>query len=166
VPVVRAQEEGAGSGIAVISGVINSDHVVGDADQVVVIANTGRLGPATVVRATARNLRECSSRLRRGAYAETDGYLASLSDADLEQPLDLSHFGLGPQTVASTLTLLLLNHIGTETGEIACLKRLLESSAHRVRACARPLRVDSAAGSRRCWTWRGRCELRKPHPGA
>jgi hypothetical protein len=26
--------------------------------------------------------------------------------------------------VASTLTLLLLNHIGTETGEIACLKGL------------------------------------------
>jgi hypothetical protein len=57
-------------------------------------------------------------------YAETDQYLASLSDADLEQPLDLSQIGLGPQTVASTLTLLLLNHIGTETTEIACLKGL------------------------------------------
>jgi hypothetical protein len=60
----------------------------------------------------------------RAVYAETDQYLAALSDADLEQPLDLSQLGLGSQTVASTLTLLLLNHIGTETGEIACLKGL------------------------------------------
>jgi hypothetical protein len=60
----------------------------------------------------------------RAVYAETDSYLAGLSDADLEQPMDLSGLGLGPQTVASTLTLLLLNHIGTETGEIACLKGL------------------------------------------
>ena len=72
------------------------------------------------VRVDLEALREYS----RAVYAETDQYLASLSDADLEQPLDLSQIGLGPQTVASTLTLLLLNHIGTETGEIACLKGL------------------------------------------
>ena len=63
------------------------------------------------VRVDLKSLREYA----RGVYAETDGYLASLRDADLEQPLDLSQIGLGPQTVASTLTLLLLNHIGTET---------------------------------------------------
>jgi len=60
----------------------------------------------------------------RAVHAETDAYLASLSDADLAHALDLSALGLGQQTVASALTLLLLNHIGTETGEIACLKGL------------------------------------------
>ncbi len=49
--------EGRGSGIAVAGGVISSDHVVGDADQVVVIASDGRYGSATVARrAPARDL--------------------------------------------------------------------------------------------------------------
>ena len=60
----------------------------------------------------------------RAVRAETDAYLASLSDADLAQPLDLSGLGLGQQTVGSALTVLVLNHIGTETGEIAVLKGL------------------------------------------
>ena len=48
---------GRGSGIAVEGGVISSDHVVGDADQVIVIASDGRRGSATVVRrAPARDL--------------------------------------------------------------------------------------------------------------
>jgi hypothetical protein len=48
---------GRGSGIAVEGGVISSDHVVGDADQVVVVASDGRRGSATVVRrAPARDL--------------------------------------------------------------------------------------------------------------
>jgi hypothetical protein len=77
--------------------------------------------------AWTRRVRVDLMRLReyaRAVHAATDSYLASVCDADLEQPLDLSQIGLGPQTVASTLTLLLLNHIGTETGEIACLKGL------------------------------------------
>jgi hypothetical protein len=65
VQVLRAQTgafedsigDGRGSGIAVAEGVISSDHVVGDADQVVVIASDGRRGSATVVRrAPARDL--------------------------------------------------------------------------------------------------------------
>jgi hypothetical protein len=84
-------------------------------------------------------------------YVETDSYLASLSDADLEQPLDLSQIGLGPQTVASTLTLLLLNHIGTETGE------LLASKACRAHAGIRSDRA-AASGLSRLLAW--------PSPGA
>jgi hypothetical protein len=60
----------------------------------------------------------------QAVYAETDAFLASLNDDALGQPLDLSSVGLGQQTMASALTLLMLNHIGTETGEIACLKGL------------------------------------------
>jgi S1-C subfamily serine protease len=65
VQVLRAQTgtaedsngEGRGSGIAIPGGVISSDHVVGDADQVIVIASDGRRGSAKVVRrAPARDL--------------------------------------------------------------------------------------------------------------
>ncbi len=61
------------------------------------------------------------------AYAQavaeqTDGWLGSLSDADLDQPMDLSQIGLGHHTRASAIALLLANHLGTETGEIAVLK--------------------------------------------
>ncbi len=55
-------------------------------------------------------------------YAATDAYLATLSDADLEHELDLSGVGFGQQKLGWMLNLLLLNHIGTETGEIAVLK--------------------------------------------
>lgn len=54
--------------------------------------------------------------------AATDDWLASLSDADLDQPMDLSGIGLGEHTWASAIALLLANHLGTETGEIAVLK--------------------------------------------
>jgi hypothetical protein len=55
-------------------------------------------------------------------YAATDAYLATLSDADLERELDLSGVGFGQQKLGWMLNLLLLNHVGTETGEIAVLK--------------------------------------------
>jgi hypothetical protein len=45
-----------------------------------------------------------------------------LSDADLDRPVDLSGLGLGQHTLASAIALLLANHLGTETGEIAVLK--------------------------------------------
>jgi hypothetical protein len=49
--------KGRGSGIAIVGGVISSDHVVGDVNQVVVIASDGRRGSATVARrAPARDL--------------------------------------------------------------------------------------------------------------
>jgi hypothetical protein len=55
-------------------------------------------------------------------YAATDAYLATLNDADLERELDLSGVGFGLQKLGWMLNLLLLNHVGTETGEIAVLK--------------------------------------------
>jgi hypothetical protein len=53
---------------------------------------------------------------------QTDGWLAGLSEADLDQPMDLSGVGLGQHTWGSAIALLLANHLGTETGEIAVLK--------------------------------------------
>lgn len=57
-------------------------------------------------------------------FAATDAYLASLTDADLRSPLDLSALGVGQVDRAWGLSILLLNHVGTETGEIAVLKGL------------------------------------------
>jgi DinB superfamily len=54
--------------------------------------------------------------------SETDTWLAGLSEADLDRPMDLTSVGLGQHTWASAIALLLANHLGTETGEIAVLK--------------------------------------------
>jgi hypothetical protein len=54
--------------------------------------------------------------------AETDAWIVSLSDADLDRPMDLSGVGLGQHTLGTAIGLLVANHIGTETGEIAVLK--------------------------------------------
>jgi DinB superfamily len=61
------------------------------------------------------------------AYAQavaeqTDAWIGSLSDADLDTPIDLSGVGLGQHTLGSAIGLLVANHLGTETGEIAVLK--------------------------------------------
>jgi hypothetical protein len=57
------------------------------------------------------------------AVAEaTDTWLASLSEADLDKPMDLSGVGLGQHTLGTAIGLLVGNHLGTETGEIAVLK--------------------------------------------
>ena len=58
----------------------------------------------------------------RAVAEETDGWIAGLSDTDLDRPLDLSGVGLGQHTLASAIALLLAHHLGTETGEIAVLK--------------------------------------------
>jgi hypothetical protein len=54
--------------------------------------------------------------------AQTDSWLAGLSEADLDQPMDLSGIGLGQHRWGTAIALLLANHLGTETGEIAVLK--------------------------------------------
>jgi hypothetical protein len=54
--------------------------------------------------------------------AETDAWIASLSDADLDRGVDLSSAGLGQHTLATAIALLVANHLGTETGEISVLK--------------------------------------------
>ena len=61
------------------------------------------------------------------AYAQavadqTDSWLAGLTEADLDRPLDLSGIGFGQHTLATAVALLVANHLGTETGEIAVLK--------------------------------------------
>jgi hypothetical protein len=60
----------------------------------------------------------------RAVASQTDAWLASLSDSDLDGPMDLSGVGLGQHTVGSAVGLLIANHLGTETGEIAVLKGL------------------------------------------
>jgi DinB superfamily len=54
--------------------------------------------------------------------AETDAWIASLTDADLDRPVDLTGVGLGQHTLGTAIALLIANHFGTETGEIAVLK--------------------------------------------
>ncbi len=59
----------------------------------------------------------------QAVYAATDEYLASLTDDDLDSPLDLSGLGVGQQTLGWLLSLMLSN-VHWHTGEIACLKGL------------------------------------------
>jgi hypothetical protein len=56
-------------------------------------------------------------------YEATDGYLASLTDAALDQTMDLSALGFGQQTLGWFLSVLVFN-VHTHTGEIACVKGL------------------------------------------
>ena len=75
--------------------------------------------------AWTRRVRVDLSALRAYARAvgeQTDAWLASLSETDLDQPMDLSGVGLGQHTWATAIGLLIGNHLGTETGEIAVLK--------------------------------------------
>jgi DinB superfamily len=58
----------------------------------------------------------------QAVYGATDAYIASLSDMDLDRELDLSGVGFGTQKLGWVLNFLVLNHIGTETGEISALK--------------------------------------------
>lgn len=55
--------------------------------------------------------------------ASSEAYVASLSDADLGKPLDLSMIGVGMQTVGFMIGALVLN-LHVHTGEISCLKGL------------------------------------------
>lgn len=57
----------------------------------------------------------------QAVYANTDAYLAKLTNEDLTRPLDLSMIGMGQQTVAFLLSIMLAN-CGNHTGEISCLK--------------------------------------------
>lgn len=60
----------------------------------------------------------------QAVYAATDDYLASLSDDDLTDTLDLSALGLGERTVADVLLGGVLSNVQWHTGEISCLKGL------------------------------------------
>jgi hypothetical protein len=63
--------------------------------------------------------------LRRYAekvYAASDAYLASLSNADLDGPADLSRFGWGTPQLASFLSRTVIAHVDNLTGEISAVK--------------------------------------------
>lgn len=59
----------------------------------------------------------------QAVYTATDAYLATISDPDLEKPLDLTSLGFGMQSIRFLLNLLILN-IYSHSGEISCLKGL------------------------------------------
>jgi hypothetical protein len=74
-----------------------------------------------------RNLRIELPALRSYAQAvlgASDEYLASLSDADLDQVIDLSAFGFGERPLAWILSEGLVGHVRAHWGEIVCLKGL------------------------------------------
>jgi len=60
----------------------------------------------------------------RAVATQTDAWIAGLGDEELDRPLDLSGAGFGQHTLGTAIALLLANHLGTETGEIAVLKGL------------------------------------------
>ena len=60
----------------------------------------------------------------QATYAATEEYLASLSDEQLRQLVDLSGVGLGIPTVQWILSVVIVGHVYAHGGEIACLKGL------------------------------------------
>ena len=62
--------------------------------------------------------------LRTGSAAVPDDYLASLSDHDLDQQVDLSAAGFGIQPLVWLLSSGLVAHVLSHWGEIVCLKGL------------------------------------------
>jgi hypothetical protein len=60
----------------------------------------------------------------KAVYAGTDEYLASLSDDDLNRPVDLSALGLGERTVGYILINGIVGNTFSHSGEISCLKGL------------------------------------------
>jgi len=55
-------------------------------------------------------------------FEDTDAWLATLSDADLERPVDLSAVGMGTVPLAFVLNNAVLGNAIAHCGEIACLK--------------------------------------------
>lgn len=55
-------------------------------------------------------------------FAQTNDYVASLTPADLERPIDLSSWGIGVMPLGAVLTRMLLGNTFAHTGEIAALK--------------------------------------------
>lgn len=60
----------------------------------------------------------------QATYAATEEYLASLSDEQLHQTVDLSGVGLGTPTIQWILSVVIIGHTYAHGGEIACLKGL------------------------------------------
>ncbi len=60
----------------------------------------------------------------QATYAATEEYLASLSDEQLLQTVDLSWMDLGVRTVQRILSAIIVGHAYSHAGEMACLKGL------------------------------------------
>jgi len=60
----------------------------------------------------------------QAVYVASDEYLASLSDDDLNRPVDLSAVGLGQQPASYVLKAGWINNVLMHCGEISCLKGL------------------------------------------
>jgi hypothetical protein len=58
----------------------------------------------------------------RAAYAQADGYLAGLSETDLEREIDLTAQGLGMRSLDWCLHALIIGHLHNMAGEISALK--------------------------------------------
>lgn len=58
----------------------------------------------------------------QAVFARTDAYLASLTEADLDKPIDLTSWGLGHMSAGQILTTMLLGNTYAHTGEISALK--------------------------------------------
>lgn len=60
----------------------------------------------------------------RAVYTAVDDFLASLTDADLDRPADLSRLGFKDKSVGWALTALIVSHTNNMIGELSCLKGL------------------------------------------
>jgi hypothetical protein len=58
----------------------------------------------------------------QAVYKNTETYLASLTEADLDRPVDLSVAGMGQVNVGWILNGLVIAHTSNICGEISCLK--------------------------------------------
>lgn len=58
----------------------------------------------------------------QAVYAAADGYIASLTEADLAREIDLTSVGLGMRSLDWCLSALVTGHVHNMTGEISALK--------------------------------------------
>jgi len=58
----------------------------------------------------------------KAVFTETESYIESLSDDDLEKDIDMSMFGMGTKTQGSMIHMMILGHIWSIMGEISVLK--------------------------------------------
>lgn len=58
----------------------------------------------------------------KAVFADSEAYVASLTDADLEKDVDMSAFGMGTKKVYDFIANLISGHVYPITGEISALK--------------------------------------------
>ena len=66
----------------------------------------------------------------KAVYANTEAYLDSISDADLDKEIDLSSFGMGKPLLGSFLTMFSVGNNFAHTGEISALKGTLGAKGY------------------------------------